>query len=129
LKAYFHIFGLFKDLNAILKSKTNEKNWLCPIEPKILIWSRQLNDPNLKERFDFIISADWFVFILKFHFDFSTFIFSFFFEDLHHDLCHTIYYMLKDSVRNFIISLIRSIGSFCKGYFDKFCSISFQNIE
>ncbi|CAF1508705.1 unnamed protein product, partial [Adineta steineri] len=68
------------NLNAILKAKSNENNWLCPIESQVLIWSRQLNDPKLKERFDFIISAD-----------------CFFFEDLHHDLCHTIYYMLKDS--------------------------------
>jgi len=68
------------NLNAILKSKNNATNWLCPIESRILIWNRQFNDPQLKERFDFIISAD-----------------CFFFEDLHHDLCHTIYYMLKDS--------------------------------
>jgi hypothetical protein len=34
-------------------------NWLCPIDSRILIWNRQLNDPQLKERFDFIISADW----------------------------------------------------------------------
>ncbi|CAF3768970.1 unnamed protein product [Adineta steineri] len=70
------------NLNAILKAKSNENNWLCPIESQVLIWSRQLNDPKLKERFDFIISAD-----------------CFFFEDLHHDLCHTIYYMLKDSAQ------------------------------
>ncbi|CAF0768572.1 unnamed protein product [Rotaria sp. Silwood1] len=68
------------NLNAILKAKTNEFNWLCPIESRVLIWTRQLNDSSLKQRFDFIISAD-----------------CFFFEDLHHDLCHTIYYMLKDS--------------------------------
>ncbi|CAF0957053.1 unnamed protein product [Rotaria sordida] len=68
------------NLNAILRSKNNQVNWLCPIESRVLIWTRQLNDPNLKQRFDFIISAD-----------------CFFFEDLHHDLCHTIYYMLKDS--------------------------------
>ncbi|CAF3641025.1 unnamed protein product [Rotaria sordida] len=72
--------GLAVNLNAILRSKNNQVNWLCPIESRVLIWTRQLNDPNLKQRFDFIISAD-----------------CFFFEDLHHDLCHTIYYMLKDS--------------------------------
>ncbi|CAF1235710.1 unnamed protein product [Adineta ricciae] len=72
--------GLAVNLNQILKHKENQKNWLCPIKPKVLIWSRTLNDPTLKERFDFIISAD-----------------CFFFENLHHDLCHTIYYMLKDS--------------------------------
>ncbi|CAM4830357.1 unnamed protein product [Rotaria magnacalcarata] len=68
------------NLNAILRAKNNEHSWLCSIESRVLIWTRQLNDPLLKERFDFIISAD-----------------CFFFEDLHHDLCHTIYYMLKDS--------------------------------
>ncbi|CAF1007643.1 unnamed protein product [Adineta ricciae] len=68
------------NLNQILNHTENQKNWLCSIEPKVLIWSRTLNDITLKERFDFIITAD-----------------CFFFENLHHDLCHTIYYMLKDS--------------------------------
>jgi hypothetical protein len=61
LENFLFIFVFLKDLNAILKAKNNESNWLCPIESKILIWSRQLNDPQLKQRFDFIISADWFV--------------------------------------------------------------------
>jgi len=60
-KIFLFIFVFLKDLNAILKAKNNESNWLCPIESRILIWSRQLNDPQLKQRFDFIISADWFV--------------------------------------------------------------------
>ncbi|CAF4488401.1 unnamed protein product [Rotaria socialis] len=47
------------NLNAILRAKNNEHNWLCSIESRVLIWTRQLNDPLLKERFDFIISADW----------------------------------------------------------------------
>ncbi|CAF4893518.1 unnamed protein product [Rotaria sp. Silwood1] len=51
--------GLAVNLNAILKAKTNEFNWLCPIESRVLIWTRQLNDSSLKQRFDFIISADW----------------------------------------------------------------------
>lgn len=52
-------------------------------------------------------------FCLKFN-KFFIFLFSFFFEDLHDDLCHTIHYMLKDSVSNARLP-IRSIVFFFKG--------------
>ena len=47
------------DLNAILRRKSNEDHWSCPIQSRVLIWTRQFNDVQLKERFDVIISADW----------------------------------------------------------------------
>jgi hypothetical protein len=56
------------DLNAILRAKSNETKWLCPIESRVLLWTRQLNDPLLKERFHFIISADWYFIFSSSHF-------------------------------------------------------------
>ena len=58
----------------------------------------------------------------------SLYIYSFFFEDLHHDLCHTIYFMLKDTVKSsyFIIEFFIFIFQCLSGRIDKFCSLSFK---
>ncbi|CAF1535861.1 unnamed protein product, partial [Didymodactylos carnosus] len=85
-----------------------EKNddWLCPIESRILLWNRNTTDENLKERFDFVLSAD-----------------CFFFEELHHDFCHTVQYMLKDEgvSINFAPKRAETLEKFlkiAKNYFD-----------
>lgn len=67
------------NLNSILNCQTNRTTWLCSIESQVLIWSKNLDDPKLRHRFDFVILAD-----------------CFFFDTLHDDLCSTIDFILKD---------------------------------